>query len=79
MYGIKRNDISIETLTVLTEKNKPLLCITYKNRSYEVGQFNDLKCAEEFFNILSYVCFGNNEDKTMEIIDNYERIQNESN
>ncbi len=78
MYGLKRNDISIETLKVI-ERKKPLLCITYKNRSYKVGQFSDLKCAEEFFNVLSYVCFGNNEDKTMEIIDNYERIQNESN
>ena len=67
MFGLKRNDIEF-CVSRLPGRRKPCLMVEHENAAYKLGQFNDMECAEEFFAILDYVCFGNNEDKAREII-----------
>lgn len=68
MYGIKRNGISF-SIHKLDEREKPYLWIENKDHCYLVGQLRNDKSAEMLQKVIDYVCFGNGEDKVMELFE----------
>lgn len=68
--GIGRKDIAFY-VGKQPSKKKPCLYVRHNEEIYIIGQFNDMETARGFFDILEYVCFGNDEDKAHEIIEGW--------
>ena len=67
MFKIRRNDIEI-AVSKIGGREKPYLWIQQGVNLYAVGHFRNDEAADLFTKVLDYVCFGNDEDQTREML-----------